>query len=64
MLWLRDYLPQSTPNARVFIYGYNSNPAFAASKERFIYHANDLLERLHNARDIVRPVGFGAVQES
>lgn len=58
MLWLRDYLPKSTPNARILIYEYNSNPVFATSKERFVHHANDLLERLHIARDMVSTDSF------
>ena len=53
MLWLRDCLPQTTPKARILIYEYNSNPVFATSKERFVHQANDLLERLHIARDMV-----------
>lgn len=62
MLWLRDYLPQTTPNARILIYEYNSNPVFATSKERFVHHANDLLERLHIARDKVSPDCFRVVR--
>ena len=61
-LWLRDYLPQTTPNARMLIYEYNSNPVFATSKERFVHQANDLLERLRIARDMVSPDCFRIVR--
>jgi hypothetical protein len=37
------------------LYSYNSAPAFGESKERFIYEANLLLERLSLKR---REVGF------
>lgn len=53
-LWLRDYLPQEVPNARIWIFKYNSNPAFSASKERFVTEANGLLEDVYNEREDVR----------
>lgn len=49
-LWLRDLLPSFVPNARAFLYEYNSRPAFGASKLRFIEHANSLLESIHLKR--------------
>ena len=53
-LWLRDYLPKDVPNARIFLYKYNSNPVFGATKERFVHQANDLLEGIHIERIEVR----------
>ena len=49
-LWLRDNLPQAIPNARVFLYEYESSTAFGSTKERFVYQANDLLENLRIER--------------
>ena len=49
-LWLRDELPKTVPNARIFLYQYDSSPAFGSSKERFVHQANDLLERIHIKR--------------
>lgn len=49
-LWLRDELPKTIPNARIFLYQYDSNPAFGNSRERFVHQANDLLERMHIKR--------------
>ena len=49
-VWLKDSLPDATPNARIFLYVYNSNLIFSASKERFIHQANDLLETLYLRR--------------
>lgn len=49
-LWLRDKLPEVAPNARVFLYVYNSNVVFGASKERLVHQADDLLETLHLKR--------------
>ncbi|KAL9032039.1 MAG: hypothetical protein Q9214_008131 [Letrouitia sp. 1 TL-2023] len=46
-LWLRDELPKTVPNARIFLYQYDSSPAFGSSKKRFVHQANDLLERIH-----------------
>lgn len=57
-LWLQDYLPERTPNARIFLYKYNSNAVFSASKERFVFAANDLLGDIYHARktDPTRPL--------
>ena len=49
-LWLRDELPKAIPNARIFLYQYDSSPAFGTSKDRFVHQANDLLERVHVKR--------------
>lgn len=59
-LWLKDKLPEVAPNARVFLYVYNSNAVFGASKERLVHQADDLLETLHLKRtaDSRRPIIF------
>lgn len=59
-LWLRDKLPEVAPNARIFLYAYNANPVFSASKERLVHQADDLLETLHlkRAKDPTRPLIF------
>ena len=49
-LWLQDTLPEVLPNARVFLYEYESSPAFGSTKERFVYQANDLLENIRIER--------------
>jgi hypothetical protein len=49
-LWLRDEFKNVFPRARILLYGYNSSPAFGSNKERFIYEANELLERLRIQR--------------
>ena len=53
-LWLRDALPNVVPNARVFLYEYESSPAFGSTRERFVHQANDLLENLRIERRKVR----------
>ena len=60
-LWLRDDLSNITPYVRIFLYKYNSNPVFRASKERFVLQANDLLETIYSDRhdlDAARPLIF------
>ena len=59
-LWLKDNLPEVAPNARVFLYVYNSKPVFSASKERLVHQADDLLETLHLKRTQAprRPIIF------
>ena len=49
-LWLRDKIPYKEPRARVFLYQYNSSPVFGTSQERFLFEANDFLERLRLKR--------------
>jgi hypothetical protein len=50
-LWLRDAFPQKQPMARILLYKYDSSPVFSADRDRFIFHANDLLERILIKRD-------------
>lgn len=55
-MWLRDegFLRTALPNARVLLFGYNSNVAFKSSTAGVHEQAENLLNRLEEAR-IVRP---------
>jgi len=44
-LWLRDDLPVSLPDARVFLYQYDTR-IFSGQKQNFLDVANDFLARL------------------
>ncbi|KAH8748586.1 hypothetical protein BGZ57DRAFT_969480 [Hyaloscypha finlandica] len=54
-LWLRDDLPQSIPESRIFLYEYNSTAAYGKSRDTFIDEANELLEQISMERDGVEP---------
>lgn len=45
-MWLKDFLPNDLPNARVMLFGYNSNVAFEGSTSGVHDQAQDLLNRL------------------
>ncbi|OJJ87138.1 uncharacterized protein ASPGLDRAFT_80025 [Aspergillus glaucus CBS 516.65] len=45
-LWLRDFLPKKLPQARIFLYGYNSNVAIQSSAAGIRDQAQNLLSRL------------------
>ncbi|KAK3933802.1 hypothetical protein QBC46DRAFT_401200 [Diplogelasinospora grovesii] len=49
-LWLKDFLPQRLPRARVLLFGYNSNVAFRTSVSGVREQAENLLARLKLAR--------------
>ena len=49
-LWLREDLPKYAPDARIFLYQYNSKLVYGGDKARFIDKANDLLEDLRIER--------------
>ena len=60
-LWLRDYLPEEVPSARIMTFGYDSTVAFSNSVARIEDKALDLLNRLGAQRDEStsrRPVVF------
>lgn len=61
-LWLRDFLPAELPQARVLLYGYNSNVALETSIIGVREVADNLLNRLHLKRrgnsDVNRPIIF------
>lgn len=62
VLWLRDFLPQQLPTARVLLFGYNSNVAFETSILGVREQAENLLNRLKLKRRGApnRPIVFVA----
>ena len=50
-LWLKDFLPQKLPNARVLLFGYNANAAFKTSTAGVREQAINLLNRIALKRD-------------
>jgi hypothetical protein len=48
--WLRDFLPQQMPNARIMSYGYNSTVLFSKSVADIGTFAGQLLEDLRSHR--------------
>jgi alpha-beta hydrolase superfamily lysophospholipase len=50
-LWLRDDLPKSAPNARIFLYEYDSTAVYGIDRSTFIDKANELLEAIRIKRD-------------
>ncbi|KAH6671182.1 hypothetical protein B0J14DRAFT_595495 [Halenospora varia] len=61
-LWLKDFLPAQLPNARILLFGYNSNVAFETSISGVRENAVNLLNRLVNKRANTeeRPIIFVA----
>jgi len=49
-LWLRNFLPADLPNARILVFGYNSNVIHEASRARIRDHAKNLLQDLADVR--------------
>jgi triacylglycerol esterase/lipase EstA (alpha/beta hydrolase family) len=49
-LWLRDFLPQRLPKARIYTYGYDSIVAFSKSSAEVDDYARDLLNRVKTER--------------
>lgn len=49
-LWLRDFLPQKLPNARILVFGWNSNVAFDTATSDVRDHAYNLLGSLAQQR--------------
>ncbi|TVY88975.1 Protein SERAC1 [Lachnellula willkommii] len=50
-LWLRDFLPDDLPRARVMVFGYDATPIFANSTAGIVEHARDLLRCLVETRE-------------
>ncbi|TVY49381.1 Protein SERAC1 [Lachnellula occidentalis] len=50
-LWLRDFLPNDLPRARVMVFGYDATPIFANSTAGIVEHARDLLRCLVEMRE-------------
>ncbi|MCJ1396455.1 hypothetical protein MMC18_009345 [Xylographa bjoerkii] len=61
-LWLKDFLPERLPNARILLFGYNANLAFGASIAGVREQAINLLNRIASKREDVkdRPIIFVA----
>jgi hypothetical protein len=59
---LKDFLPSQLPNARILLFGYNSNVAFETSIAGVREQAVNLLNRLASKREDVeeRPIIFVA----
>jgi hypothetical protein len=49
--WLKDFLPEQIPDARILTFGYNAAAAFGRSTSDVIDHAKSLLSRLVDKRD-------------
>ena len=56
-LWLREDLPKSLPEARIFLYEYNATAVYGSDRDTFIGKANELLEAIRVEReDDARPI--------
>jgi hypothetical protein len=49
-MWLRDFLPQDIPTARVLTYGYDAGVAFTQSRSTIRDFATILLEQIRTLR--------------
>uniref|UniRef100_A0A0B7JPH5 Uncharacterized protein n=1 Tax=Bionectria ochroleuca TaxID=29856 RepID=A0A0B7JPH5_BIOOC len=49
-VWLRDFLPSTIPEARIFTFGYSSKTTFAKTVSEIGDFARELLERLLSVR--------------
>jgi pimeloyl-ACP methyl ester carboxylesterase len=47
---LRDDLPKSLPNLRIFLYEYDATAAYGKDRDTFIGKANELLEAIRIQR--------------
>jgi hypothetical protein len=50
-LWLRDDLPKSASDARIFLYEYDSTAVYGTDRSTFIDKANEFLETIRIKRD-------------
>ncbi|KAK2850704.1 hypothetical protein FQN49_005404 [Arthroderma sp. PD_2] len=50
-VWLRDDLPQLLPEARIFLYEYDSTAVYGENRDSFIDKANSLLDAMMMKRD-------------
>ncbi|KAI0383731.1 hypothetical protein F5Y04DRAFT_249567 [Hypomontagnella monticulosa] len=59
-LWLRDFLPTQVPNARIFLFGYNSNVVFNTAAAGVRNQAKNILAGLaqHRKGNLNRPLVF------
>lgn len=49
-MWLRDFLPQHIPSARILTYGYDSTLVKKTSTASILEFSRNLLEALNTAR--------------
>lgn len=49
--WLKDFLPQEIPDARIMTFGYNAAATFGKSASDVIDHAKSLLSSLVDKRE-------------
>lgn len=49
--WLKDFLPQQIPDARIMTFGYNASATFGESMSDVIDHAKSLLSSLVDKRE-------------
>jgi hypothetical protein len=49
--WLKDFLPQQIPDARIMTFGYNAAAAFGQSTAEIFNHAKSLLASLVDKRE-------------
>ena len=49
--WLKDFLPQHIPDARIMTFGYNADAAFGQSTAEVTDHAKSLLTGLVDKRE-------------
>jgi hypothetical protein len=49
--WLKDFLPQQIPDARIMTFGYNAAAAFGQSTSDVIDHTKSLLSSLVDKRE-------------
>jgi len=54
-MWLKDFLPDDLPNARIMLFGYNANVAFEPSASGIHDQAEDLLGKLDLERLVHAP---------
>ena len=50
-MWVRDDLPKTTPDARIFLYEYDSSAVYGNDQGTFVDKANELLEAIRVKRD-------------
>ncbi|KAL4734365.1 hypothetical protein BDV11DRAFT_56407 [Aspergillus similis] len=51
-IWLRDFLPNQLPQARIMLFGYNSNVSIQSSSAGVREQAQNLLSRLWLERQV------------
>lgn len=61
-LWLKDDLPKSLPEARIFLYEYGSR-IFSGKYETFLDAGNELLDSLRGKRRTVRSPGLDSLAD-